>query len=80
MLYKTREESAESLGLFTLLQTFFFYCFSLVSRVPVSMNTFLFTLPGFFRINLKETSIGGREGEGEGKVETTTTKGSNRAT
>jgi len=29
------------------------------------MNIFLFTLPGFFRRNLKETSIGGREGGGE---------------
>ena len=27
------------------------------------MNIFLFTLPGFFRRNLKETSTGGREGE-----------------
>ena len=63
--YKTREESAESLGLFTLLQTLFFSSFLLVSRVPVSMNIFLFTLPGFFRRNLKETSTGGREGERE---------------
>jgi hypothetical protein len=30
------------------------------------MNIFLFTLPGFFRRNLKETSTGGREGEREG--------------
>ena len=29
------------------------------------MNIFLFTLPGFFRRNLKETSTGGREGERE---------------
>lgn len=79
MLYKTREESAESLGLFTLLQTFFFLLLLFTCFKGTCFHEHL-SIPGFFRINLKETSIGGREGEGEGKVETTTTKGSNRAT